>query len=63
MRQTFVEWAAQTINKSYWGGRIIGNSVTKDQPTRLQSGRWRLSGYGFFIVAGRLVWRMTSQDI
>ncbi len=34
MRQTFVEWAAQTINKC-----IIGNSVTRDQPTRLRSGR------------------------
>ncbi len=41
----------------------IDNSVTKGRRIRPQSGRWRFSGYGFFTVAGRLVWRMTSQDI
>jgi transposase len=36
LRQTFVEWAAQTINKSYWAGAFTSNSVRRGAPIRRQ---------------------------
>ena len=36
LRQTFVEWAAQTINKSFWAGDIIANNGKKVVLTMLR---------------------------
>ncbi len=53
LRQTFVEWAGQTINKSYWAANTIANNVTKAANTRLPYGHWLLNGSGFSFGAGR----------
>jgi transposase len=52
LRQTFVEWAAQTINSPTGRGNIIDNNGQWAAPTRLRSGHWLSNGYVLSIGAG-----------
>jgi transposase len=58
LRQTFVEWAAQTINKSYWAGLYYYQVARTSQLFE----RWRSSGYASCIDAGLLARRMMKPS-
>jgi transposase len=53
LRQTFVEWAAQTVNKSFWAGAFYRQH--RDSGSTLQTAvrRWLTNGYGSCTAAGR----------
>ena len=60
LRQTFTEWAAQTINKSFWAGQYYRQQRAKGC-TYLLCASWRLSGYASSTGAGKQVNLMTNQ--
>jgi len=63
LRQTFVEWAAQTINKSYWAGLYYRQQRAKAARTRPLSEHSPSSGSASSIGAGKLAHRMTNPGI
>jgi len=53
LRQTFVEWAAETIPRSFWRVLIIASNATWGARIKLRFVRWLSSGFEFSFVAGR----------
>jgi transposase len=55
LRQTFVEWAAQTVNKSFWAGSLL--SATKGQgrfsPGRSEGSGLQVDPYPLSVLAGK----------
>jgi len=44
VRQTFVKWAAKTVNSSYWAGLYYQDHRKKGNRINQPSGLWRLNG-------------------
>jgi transposase len=54
LRQTFVEWAGQTINKSFWAGAYYYQQhAPRAAPTKLPYAPWRSSGSGSYTAAAK----------
>ena len=54
LRQTFVEWTAQSIPHSYWARASTNSNVPKDPHTRRRCARWPSSGFVSCTAAGRI---------
>ena len=63
MRQTFVGGRGKPSTNHTGQEPTIDNNERRELLIRLQSGRWRSNGYGFFTVAGSPVSHTMSQDI
>jgi transposase len=62
LRQTFVEWAAQTINKSFWPALTIASNAIKAVATKPLYELWRSSGSASSTVVGSPGHYTTSQS-
>ena len=52
LRQTFVEWAAQTINKSFWAGAFYSQQRAKGCSHQAADVPWHSNGSAYSTVAG-----------
>ncbi|MCA1852041.1 MAG: IS110 family transposase [Beggiatoa sp.] len=61
LRQTFVEWAGETIPRSFWAAAYYGSSVTCDVRIKRPCAPWPSSGFESFIAAGRTARPTTNR--
>ena len=63
LRQTFVEWAGETIPRSFWAAAYYRQQRDRDVPTKPPYAPWPSSGSESSIAAGRTARPMTNRHI
>ncbi|MFT5543474.1 MAG: transposase [Glaciecola sp.] len=63
LRQTFVEWAGQSVRYSFGQKPIIASKRLKENHTTPSSERWHLSGSGYCFGVRKQIQRMMNQGI
>ncbi len=63
LRQTFVEWAGQSIRYSFWARAYYEQQLSKGKPHNRLFVHWLLNGLELYINAGKQIHLMMSQNI
>jgi len=63
LRQTFTEWASQTINKPFWAGQYYRQQRAKGCTIKLRYALWRSSGSASFYGVGKQANLIMNQPI